>query len=77
MRAHVVHALYSSFFFCNTHLIWLCMKAVAKASGCVLLPDSEWRNVRVTILYQELLGMDSIIVLDELYLLLINIFALM
>ena len=30
MRAHVVHALYFSFFFCNTPLIWLCMKAVAK-----------------------------------------------
>ena len=29
----------------------------------------------MTILYQELLGMDSIIVLDELYLLLINIFV--
>ena len=41
MRAHVVHALYSSLFFCNTPLIWLCMKAVAKDLGCVLLPDSE------------------------------------
>ena len=41
MRAHVVHALYSSFFFCNTPLIWLCMKAVAKDLGCVLLLDSE------------------------------------
>ena len=41
MRAHVVHALYSSFFFCNTPLIWLCMKAVAKDLGRVLLLDSE------------------------------------
>ena len=41
MRAHVVHALYSSFFFCNTPVIWLCMKAVAKNLGCVLLLDSE------------------------------------
>ena len=41
MRAHVVHALYSSFFFCNTPVIWLCMKAVAKDLGCVLLLDSE------------------------------------
>ena len=41
MLAHVVHALYSSFFFCKTPLIWLCMKAVAKDLGCVLLPYSE------------------------------------
>ena len=41
MRTHVVHALYSSFFFCNTPLIWLCMKAVAKDLGCVLLLDSD------------------------------------
>ena len=41
MCAHVVHALYSSFFFCNTPLLWLCMKAVAKDLGCVLLLDSE------------------------------------
>ena len=41
MRAHAVHALYSSVLFCNTPLIWLCMKAVAKDLGCVLLLDSE------------------------------------
>ena len=31
--------------FFNTPLIWLCMKAVAKDLGCVLLPDSELNSL--------------------------------